>query len=399
MFDCICITRPSMLDPNRLGVLAECLLFYHQVSLVIDHQEFKSLVRICGPETLLGLVEDGHLDLIYQENRLGVATRPRGGCEEHGFVALQGVGYSAQDFIPKLLQEVTGKAGKGRRLAKRFQEHVTTHNHDPLGAQALIADLMDAQYTNDVVTELLRVLIPGYPLRDVVFRLHEDGGSYFIESSINFAEATQTYSKLHPGETFTPALILSMLYEGAADLSFAANLSSEICTAPYETVLATQRLSRLAEQSNESAANRQLFQEYTLETRSIAEAVDSGARNFDDVRRLLDDAAKFKKWVVGKPQGADLLKAYIADCSQISWMQKLPNKFIRFMMFNSAGLAAGLTFGGLCGPTASLAISAVDFFLVDKLLSGWTPHQFVAEKLKPFVSDHCRHAKASVSQK
>jgi hypothetical protein len=41
--------------------------------------------------------------------------------------------------------------------------------------------------------------------------------------------------------------------------------------------------------------------------------------------------------------------------------------------------------GGL-GTVAGLTISACDQFLLDKLLKGWKPNQFIDEKLKDFLA-------------
>jgi hypothetical protein len=126
MFGSIAFGRASLARLDSLGDLAECLLYYKQVHVVVDHASFTRLARICGPETLLGLIEDGHLAMTYLENRPAVSTRRNGGREEHVFVLGQGLGKESQVLVPKLFQELTGKQGRGRRLASRFLSHITS---------------------------------------------------------------------------------------------------------------------------------------------------------------------------------------------------------------------------------------------------------------------------------
>src|ERR1700749_1533840 len=114
MFSSIAFGRASLANLDSLGDLAECLLYYKKVQIVVDHGSFTRLARICGPETLLGLIEDGHLAMTYLENRPAVATSRNGRREEHEFVLGQGFGKESQVLVPKLFQELTGKQGRGR---------------------------------------------------------------------------------------------------------------------------------------------------------------------------------------------------------------------------------------------------------------------------------------------
>jgi hypothetical protein len=98
---------------------------------VVDHPAFKSLLRVCGPDMLLGLISDGHLDLIYQENRLGVSSRKVAGIDQHGFIVFEAPKYAAQNYVPAALEELLGKPGKARRVEKRILERLSLWKYDP----------------------------------------------------------------------------------------------------------------------------------------------------------------------------------------------------------------------------------------------------------------------------
>jgi len=78
MFDRITIQRQSTVgEPLDLGFLAECLVFYRKVRVIADPDIFKFMVRVCGPDTLLELLEMGSLEIEFFDNNSGVATRQR----------------------------------------------------------------------------------------------------------------------------------------------------------------------------------------------------------------------------------------------------------------------------------------------------------------------------------
>ena len=65
----------------------------------------------------------------------------------------------------------------------------------------------------------------------------------------------------------------------------------------------------------------------------------------------------------------------------MSWLDRLPGRAARFALFTSGGavldLAAGLPIG--------LALGLADTFILDKLVRGWRPNQFIEDVLAPFT--------------
>jgi hypothetical protein len=129
MFESISFSRASLVDLTSLGELAECLLYYKKVHVIVDHGSFTGLARVCGPEALLGLIEDDHLAVTYLENRPVIATQLVAGREQHGFALMQAKGKESQSLVPQLFQELTGKQGRGRRLAQRFLDRLSTKTY------------------------------------------------------------------------------------------------------------------------------------------------------------------------------------------------------------------------------------------------------------------------------
>lgn len=107
--------------------------------------------------------------------------------------------------------------------------------------------------------------------------------------------------------------------------------------------------------------------------------VNSSERGIKEILALLDSARRFKEWLRDRPADANLMKEYYNAIRKDSWIDGLPSKAVRWLLFNP--LAALVPGGALVG----LGISAADTFLVDKIAQGWKPSQFVEGPLSRFA--------------
>ena len=129
------------------------------------------------------------------------------------------------------------------------------------------------------------------------------------------------------------------------------------------------------------------------DARTIREAVNSGRVSFAQVVRLLDSADKFRHWLQEQPVDSALIRTYYQAVVKDSWADKLSGKSARWAVFTGLGLAADAFGTAPWGTLGGVAISAVDSFLCDKLISGWEPHQFVEGELKTlFIKDERQDA-------
>jgi hypothetical protein len=89
MFESICIKRQDDFtgNPIDLGFLAEALLFYRHVHVAADGSILKFLLRTCGTDVLLELLQGGTMTMTYLENGTGIRTYEGGTSrEKHDFV-------------------------------------------------------------------------------------------------------------------------------------------------------------------------------------------------------------------------------------------------------------------------------------------------------------------------
>jgi hypothetical protein len=70
----------------------------------------------------------------------------------------------------------------------------------------------------------------------------------------------------------------------------------------------------------------------------------------------------------------------------VEWAERLPSKTARWAIFTAAGTVASLALTPLVGTAVGLGLTAADTFLVDKLIKGWKPNQFVNGPLREFLA-------------
>lgn len=166
-----------------------------------------------------------------------------------------------------------------------------------------------------------------------------------------------------------------------SDLHFAAKLKADLLTRPENDLIAYSKLGQIFSGIRAKTQATETFQEVLFEEgRAIRESVNSGARTLKDSLALIDASSRFKRWLKDKYPGADLLKEYCREMSRLDWADKLPTKTLRWMVFAAIGVATAAL-----NPLVGLGISTIDPFLVDRLVKGWKPNQFVEGPLRKFL--------------
>lgn len=337
MFDRICINRQDPFGmPIDFGFLAEALVFYQGVHIVADPEMFKSLIRVCGYEVLIEMMQMGILTIDYAEN-IPVVSQGY----DFGLASVEQLRY--QNLAPRFLQELTGKSGKGRRVANRLSKFVRpVRSDESLPAEAR-EDSADEGYLNEMVRALLQHFAPGYQIPDpCVFRLHKDNQGNRLETNIDFEKANGIFrlrTDVSDG-SLTPGYLISYVIETRRQLRYAADFSTDLAVSAPVYAAITSKFKSLIARRAESGTEIEAFTDLVFsESRCIREAVNSGDRSFNDVLRLVKAGMKFKEWLKKNPEDADLVKEYCREVTRAEWAEKLPPKTARWAMFTAASAA------------------------------------------------------------
>ena len=392
MFEGICIKRQNDLpgNPIDLGSLAEALLFYGRVHVVASGDIFKFLLRTCGADELLDLLQSGFLTMSYQENGLGIRTQNTGTPREvHDFVMFEVPSHTSQHDVPEILQELTGKSGKGRRLSHRFLQLLKLTRFTQSDADGGLLEIEDADYVRLAISRLLGYYVPEYRIPEpLVFDIHREGTFFKVQTNINFSTVNGFYNaRVSPkhGSLSVPFL-LGVVHATRDDILTAADAAVELAVPESHSIIARCKVEDVLRKRLDSDRTIEQFQSFVFnDGRAIREAVNSGHRNLADVLRLLNKASKFKEWINRQPEDASLREQYCKELMALDWIESLPAKTARWAIFTAAGAAIGLLASPVVGVGAGILLNASDAFLVDRLLKGWRPSQFVQGPLQEFV--------------
>jgi hypothetical protein len=365
-----------------VGFLAEALVFYQRVHVVADPEMFKSIIRICGYEVVLEMMDMGILTIDYTEN-IPIVSQDF----DFGLASSEQLRY--QNLVSKFLQELTGKVGKGRRVANRLSKFVRPIRSDVTLPDEAREDISDEKYVHDLARALLQHFVPSYEVpQPFVFRLHKHNLGYKLETNVDFEKANSIF-RLRTDvsdASLTPPYLLSYVIETRTQLKYAAEFSTDVALSVPAHVAAGCNFSNLIARRTGSQAEVHAFEDLIFnESRGIREAINSGQRNFDDVLRLVNAGMKFKEWLKKSPQDANLVMEYCREVTRVEWADGLPPKIARWAMFAAAGTVAGFLLTPVAGAAVGVGLGAGDTFLLDKLIKGWKPNQFVNGPLKEFV--------------
>jgi len=115
-------------NPLDIGSLVECMLFYGETSIVANPSILKQLFRYFGIDRIIELIEEDLLKIIYTETQLGVRTQKINSDEYHEAIMFSSPQHTYQEELRKICIEIIGKAGKGRRTARRIQDLIKVSN-------------------------------------------------------------------------------------------------------------------------------------------------------------------------------------------------------------------------------------------------------------------------------
>lgn len=387
MFDAI--AYKNAIGPGPLidiGALAEGLLFYGRVAIVGNSATVKDLLARIPPFVVLSMLCDGRLEFHYLADQIGVSTQEINGRPHHGLVAFSSPNHTIEKIGFSSFKDAAGTTSQAKIGARKFTSLLRSLDHTGFDQNSVLQTFADRQAINTSVSSLIREIVPGFTLSaDLRFAIEHEKEGIYVDTNIDFTELNRIYHQVVPAShsTLTEAYILSLLQGAYEATYFAALLDAEVAVHPIERAVQAKAVDAVISRHVHSQSQIESFAELTLaDGHAIREAVNSGAVPFTAVLKLLDSADKFRHWLHQQPPDTNLVRAYYQETIKDTWAEKLPAKSTRWSVFTGIGLVIDALGAGGLGTAASVAVSAVDAFLVDKLTKGWKPHQFVEKDLK-----------------
>lgn len=383
--------RTNSNSPLDIGALVECMLFYSKTSIVADQNILRQLFTFFGIERVIELISEDLLDIIYTETSVGVHTTTKNGTQYHDTIQFSSPQHTYEIEIRKICTDITGKSGKGRRIANKINNLIHVTNHEHIILEGARKSILDQEYIKASAKSILQSLIPEVINVDgIEFHTEKTESGIVVASNIDFIKLNNIYHKYVPPShsTITPAIILSHTLDTESELYFSSNNLSEIATSDLSANLISHKVNYLLEKSIESANELNDFKDFIFEdAKSLREAVNNKQIDLDDLIKVLKKSHKFKGWIIGLRPDQDLIKKYYAEVTKKTVVDKLPGKTTRWCIFTGAGLIADAVATGGIGTAIGLGLGALDAFCLDKLISGWRPNQFIEKEVKKLLNN------------
>jgi hypothetical protein len=390
MFERICVP-PMEPESTRfdLGILAESLIFYQQVYLILGVASLNGLLQQLGPDLLLELIADHHIHIFYKGPILGAVTAGRGTpfpLYDVGIISSKE--HDLEIVARDAFTSITGKNGRGRRLATRFCRHVHLIDYPEEITRSITGEMQEGDYLQEYIRRRLAsdaspVVLKGLDQLKYRFALIP-GRGYKLDSNLNLAELRAAGIKT--AELEDPGSVLAHYATTVGDMSLWAKLQSEAALTPRQADILTTRVDNMLGRKSDERLSA--FQDFVFDdARAVREAINTGARQFRELLPVFAKARKFSQWLSNQAPEVDLIRAYHKEVTADTWIDKLSGKTARWSFFLGAGLGIAALGGAGIGTAAGIGLSVLDFFFLDRIVKGWKPHHFVEKSLRPLLED------------
>ncbi|MGR3344446.1 MAG: hypothetical protein ACU0DI_14700 [Paracoccaceae bacterium] len=405
MFDSAVLRRLDTGHANGpdVGLLAETLLYYGHVNVLLTQPDFGALLQAIGTDNMQRLAESRHCRLSLLKDSLGV-TSTKSGLIVHDFVqfSMAGTdqeqaarGMSKDERLAIIYERSLGKSFDFRKAALAIQTHIEdtslalgSANQDGI-TDAARDELGNPTYIKKSIEIALRGLVPGYEVNNSfkfdTLRLTK---GFAVDTDLDFAAINRQYHTQVPSShsSISSAYLLTQLLEANAEIYIAAKFQADLISPPRFAKAIQHKISDVIARRTQNFERIEHFQNLTLGSApKIRELINSQPKKFGKFLDVLDNATRFKKWIKDLPPDQELACEYLKEVTAKNFLDHLPTKGVRYAMFGGIGIAVEVLIPSGIGIGASLALSASDTFLVDKLFGGWKPNQFIDSKLLPFI--------------
>jgi hypothetical protein len=388
-----CVIRNPMTSERKLdlGALCESLLFFSKTHVILDQGTLALFVTSGFLDDAIEMLKQGYITASYSPELPALYTDNNAGLKEHHFVVIriggnQETGHMKRsaDLLLFHLEQLLKDKGKARQYHRELCKLVSFKDLEKHSVESMaLEDLKDPHFAGEIARmSLLNFSVPlseVEPLRVKIIPL--DKGKFAIDTNINF----ERIKRYVPSE---PDFGQNHLFPGVGDARLDIFLAAKH-NAAFIGNDANQKIVELilrkaiGVQANSDEVTRAIYDFISIDTPSIREVINSGSRTPREFMALLGKAGPFKTWLSTQNPDKDLIQEMLREKAKGGWVESLPVKAARFGVFTGGGMLTDLF-----APGSSLALGAVDNFLIDKLASHWRPHFFVENKLRGFLDVH-----------
>lgn len=378
------------------GQIAESLLFYRAVHLVLDQRAIGALIPKLGCDGLIDLLHRDGVTATYVEGLPATISNAYGPLTAHGFGFFS---HQPEDVPPGLLKgrkqnkfaslvSMLGRNNVAKADTKRLVQ--TLADLAPvkrLGggdfgrlSELALDDLKDPEFAHKAIRQVLSRLVPEELVpKEFSVRVQESDLGFFLFGDLRIAEIeAERVRRGCVGEPISEALVIGKLLQARVDMAVGAHYGGDFYTSPDISSLIQLRFESLLVRAGLHKAEIAAFEDIVLEgCPSISEVIDTGEKSFRDFVSLLDKSGSFRKWAHGVNPDRQLVSSYLEEVSRQTWLQTGKGKTLRYVL----GLATG------ADAVTGALFGLFDAFGIESVAERWRASHFVDRRLKPFLNE------------
>jgi hypothetical protein len=371
MFESICIKGKDKIGRFSIGHVAQSLIYYQKVILLLHHDELLKLFQYCDPDLLKEYLEAGFVEIYIKENLIGVANYGDGTYAVNAFSV---VGKDYDFILNQALLSYSGRKGFSRRKTNQLLNYVKPYKYKFDLEKGVHQQLADVDFCKKAIIETVKYYAPQNELtpNQFDFSITPVANEKF---TINY---TLDYEGLKQQSIWVdPSSIVLNITESLGDVMLASEFKSEISTGELYSKIIQQKFNHLMKEVSKSETEIETFSYYIFDQINfIEDVINKKEKSFEDLFEILNKASKFKGWLKDLDENHNLLREYNKALTEKTWMESTPAKAVRFYLFNGSAPIVNAILGSPTGDLLNLSLSAIDTFFI-----GFTNPQMEAKSV------------------
>ncbi len=369
------------------GHLAELLLFYKSVNIVINKFMLDDLLSYCDLETLYELVKSKRLNIYIRDNYIGGAKYNE---DRYNIQVYTAKGENYKTILYKSINKILNNSTKAVNWQDKFLEFVNPFIIAPEDVNMIREEFTNEDYIKRCLEKTIQYHISDYSLPNNTELRFESGEPFNdletlkLITNYNFDEINSIFQKINVPAVVNPPSLLLSVSSSLLDLNVSNNFNSHVLSSRLSDNLIALKYDDIVNKNKGILDGIELFQEVIMpEYSKVGDIIRSKGKSFKDLLLILEKAEKFKNWLDNIDDNRDIINEYYNKISEKTWLQSIPGKISRLLIFVASGPILDAMLGA---PVISLVLSTIDQFLIEKIGNGWKPNRFIDDELKPFLS-------------
>jgi hypothetical protein len=392
MFERICIKSKELANEKfDVAYLVDSMLFYSKVTVLAHKEELVVLLKYFGEDFLKELINSGRLELHIRENILGSMLFEG---DRYGVSLFAAKDKTYSSILYEAHRETIKNSTRNGKFSEEFSQITQPFNYDDGITSQIKTDFENQNLLKKLLPVYVKSLLPEFQVPEQIdIEIIKDGSfGPFDALSLNTnldIDGFNKKSKEVKGDghhDFNYSGFLLALAESKGDIFISLYYESELVTTKLYSEFINQEFEDIIQRRIKSQENLNLFGEYVLTNcHSIGDAFIQGIISKKELMFLLEKADKFREWLSKVPDDKNIIGEYYRETTKETFVDKLPVKTTRFMIFEGIGITLDVMGAGGVGTAIATGLSALDNFVLDKLLQGWKPNHFIENNLKPKI--------------